>query len=124
MPMSLIINGSSPPKGWHSDARYYKFEYPEAQANDGHGQPCRAVGKPTCQVGMEVMPRAVMAWFMAFFADNTSTYVSVTVGGIFNPRTNATGSYTAKMLRPTWEDILSGWRYKDAVIKFMELVAT
>jgi hypothetical protein len=58
---------------------------------------------------------------MAFFADTTVTYVAVTVGGLFDPRTNTTGTYTGKMLRPAWEEILSGWRYKGAVVKFTEL---
>jgi hypothetical protein len=124
MPMSLTINGSSPPSGWVSGAQFYDFRYPDPESNDGLGNPCRAVGKPFAQVGMEVMPRAVMAWFVAFFSSTTATYVDVTVGGLFNPRTNATGTYTGKLLRPQWDKILSGWRYQAAVIKFTELVAT
>lgn len=123
MPMSITINGSTPPAGWHPAADLYKFDYPEAQATDGSGAPCRAIGKPSAQVGMHVMPRAVGAWFMAFFADGLATYVDVTVTGLFNPRTNATATYTGKMLRPTWSAILSGWRYQEAVVKFVELVA-
>jgi len=124
MPMTLTIDGSSPPTGWKSDARYYDFRYPEPQGVDGGGGPCRSVGKPWAQVGMEVMPRAVMDFFMDYFSSSTATYVGVTVVGLFDPRANTTGTYTAKMLRPTWAEILSGWRYRDAVVRFVELEAT
>jgi hypothetical protein len=124
MPMTITINGDSFPSGWHPAADMYRFDHPEAQATDGNGAPCRAIGKPTAQIGMHVLPRAVFAWLQSLFPDALATSVDVTVTGLFDPRANATGTYTGKMLRPTWDAILSGWRYSEAVVKFVELVET
>lgn len=120
--MTLTINAASMPTGWKPDSRYYRFEYPEPQANDGLGNPCRAIGKPWAQIGMEIMPRSVLAWFQAYFSDSTATYVDVTVVGLFDPRENTTNTYTAKMHRPKWDAILPGYVYQAVSIMFTDLV--
>jgi hypothetical protein len=124
MPMTITINGSSPPSSFKVSSELYQFVHPEAQAMDGAGAPCRAIGKPWCQIGQTIMKREVMAWLQAFFADGLATSVDVTVTGLFDPRANTTGTYTGKMLRPAWDAILSGWRYSDGRVKFVELVET
>ena len=120
--MAFSINGSSPQPEYEPQAWLTHFHYPQPRGWSGQGKPVAAVGKPWVEIGRDLISQTGLNWYNAFFSNDDDEYVDVTLV-IYDPRAGQERTFSAVMLRPTWESQERNGYYRDFRVRFVELVA-
>lgn len=74
--------------------------WPAAEARDGSGAPCGAIGLPRIEITSPWLPAAGWAWYTTFFATTTDLTVTLTGLTAWDARSGAWVKYTGALHRP------------------------
>lgn len=113
------VNGLEPPQGAIPLVEAPPIIMrPAPQAIYGQGIPCKAIGPAWIECGREWIDSPSLDWWMQFFTDSYSQYVSVTVRG-FDPLHFGWVTKDAYMWLPIFDPVgKGGYKFRNFRVRF------